>query len=260
MPKRGTIADMVQKVFFACYGELLDVEQTIDYSFHSKTNKFKEVVMELNMTKDEFQKDQDWNFGRDRWEMGIAKNPHHGIAEFQLPDDVYKPATNYNDAVRLHKGHHTLQVPWTTPSSGNQQDILMHDEWGRINQRDRRLYAFRVGDTITFSRRFTSGELGSLIETDVIRYFEDLHICTDACPDNCPKAYDEKVWQWLPDPHYAIVRTAAKRAAHDPSIAERVQTLTDEASKSLSAMRTNDAAKTTTNKVKGAGLGFFRVY
>jgi hypothetical protein len=119
--------------------------------------------------------------------------------------------------------------------------------------------AFVVGDVLTFNRRWFPHELGRRLETDVIRYIEPLHICDDSCPDHCPKAYDEKVLKWMPDPYYIIVRTAAKRAEGDPSVTERVQSLTDEASKLLSAIRETDSAHTTTDTYETATLGYVPV-
>ena len=102
-------------------------------------------------------------------------------------------------------------------------------------------------------------ELGCLIETDVIREFELLHICDKDCPDNCPKAYKKVVFSEIPDPYYMVVRTAAKRAEGDPSVVERVQSLTDEASKLLSAMRENDSAHTVPDTYETTDIGYMRV-
>ena len=42
--------------------------------------------MEANLVLQELQKEQDWNFLRERWEMGPAINPHHhGIQASQIP-------------------------------------------------------------------------------------------------------------------------------------------------------------------------------
>lgn len=262
MSRGLTIADLVQQVLYAIYKVRLDVSESVNGNFHSKSDKFKEVVMEANFVLQEFQKEQDWNFLRERWEMGHAHNPRHphdGIQEIEIPDEVYKLCTGYGDAVRLHNGIYTVQIPLEEARTGNRRYVEMFDEWGEMNVDNMLQRAFVVGDVLTFNRRWFPHELGRRLETDVIRYIEPLHICDDSCPDHCPKAYDEKVLTWMPDPYYIIVRTAAKRAEGDPSVTERMQSLTDEASKLLSAIRENDSAHTTTDTYETATLGYVPV-
>lgn len=259
MSRGLTIADFVQQVLYAIYKVRLDVDASLEGSFHSKSDKFKEIVMEGNFVLQEFQKEQDWQFLRDRWEMGFAHNPHHGIQEFILPEDVYKVCTGYNDAVRLHHRHNVMQIPFTEARSGNKSVIDMFDEYGRLNVNKNKLMSFTVGDVVTFNRPWLRHEQGGLVETDVIRYIEPMHICDDNCEDNCPLAYKKKLFTWLPDPYYLIVRTAAKRAEGDPSAVDRVQSLTDEATKMLSAMRENDSAHTTVDTYETCRLGYIPV-
>lgn len=257
-----TIADLVQQVLYAVYKVRLDVRQGEEGSFHSNTDKFKEIVMEANFVLQELQKDQDWNFLRDRMELGIAHNPPHGgIQEFSfLSDDIYKICTGYNDAVRLHyRPHGQLDIPITSARSGNTHVTSMFNEWGEANAPDHRIMAFQVGDTLTFTRPWFPFEEGGLVETDVIRRFEPLHICDHTCPRNCPKAYEERVLKDIPDPLYVVYRTAAKRAEGDPSAVDRVQPLTDDAQKILSAMRENDSAKTWVDSYTTAELGYVGV-
>lgn len=262
MSRGLTIAEFVQQVLYAIYKVRLDVDASFEGAYHSKSDKFKEIVMEGNFVLQEFQKEQDWNFLRDRWEMGFAHNPHHGIQEFELPPDVYKLCTGYNDAVRLHRHHHPMafeQIQIEEARSGNAPMIEMFDNRGRINQYNHEQRAFLVGDTVSFRRPWTHGELGSLIETDVIRYIEPMHICNNDCPDDCPLAYKERLFTWMPDPYYFVVRTAAKRSIGDPSCAEIHQFLVDEASKLLSGIRENDSAHTTTDYYESAELGYIEV-
>lgn len=262
MSRGLTIADFVQQVLYAIYKVRLDVSASLEGAYHSKSNKFKEIVMEGNFVLQEFQKEQDWNCLRDRWEMGFAHNPHHGIQEFQLPPDVYKVCTGYGDAVRLHHHHSPVafeQVRFEEARSGNMPFYEMFDEWGAMNVRSPEQRAFVVGDTISFKRPWFASELGALIETDVIRYIEPMHICTDECEDNCPKAYENRLFTWMPDPYYFVVRTAAKRALADPSCAEVQQALTDEASKFLSSVRENDSAHTTMDTYETSQLGYIEV-
>lgn len=261
MSRGLTIADLVQQVLYCIYKVRLDVDESLEGSFHCKSDKFKEVVMEANFVLQELQKEQDWNFLRERWEIGPAVNPPFpgGIQEVKVPDGVYKLCTGYGDAVRLHRGPHVMQVPLEEARTGNRRYVEMFDTWGELNVDTGSQRAFVVGDTLTFNRPWMRNESGGRLETDVIRYIEPLHICDASCPDHCPKAYDEMVLTWLPDPYYVVVRTAARRAEGDPSVTERVQSLTDEGSKILSAMRENDSAHTTTDTYETTSLGYVPV-
>lgn len=259
MSRGITIADFVQQVFYAIYKVRLDVDASVEGSFHSKSDKFKEVVMEANFVLQEFQKEQDWNFLRERWEMGPAWNGPHTPMEIKIPDEVYKVCTGYGDAVRLHRGAHVTQIPFEEARTGNRRYVEMFNEWGEMNVDAGGQRAFVVGDVLTFNRLWHFGELGKRLETDVIKYIEPLHICDSSCPDNCPKAYKDKQFTWMPDPYYFIVRTAAKRAEGDPSVTERVQSLTDEGSKLLSAIRENDSAHTTVDTYETSTLGYVSI-
>ena len=261
MSRGLTIADLVQQVLYSIYKVRLDVDESLEGSFHCKSDKFKEIVMEANFVLQELQKEQDWNFLRDRWEIGPAMNPHipGGIQEIEIPPIVYKVCTGYGDAVRLHRGWRTMQIPFEEARTGNRRHVEMFDECGRLNVDDGSQRAFTVGNILTFNRPWLHGEVGCRLETDVIRYIEPLHICDSTCPDHCPKAYDDRILTWLPDPYYVVVRTAARRAEGDPSVSERVQSLTDEGSKLLSAMRENDSAHTTPDTYDTATLGYVPV-
>ena len=176
-----------------------------------------------------------------------------------MPDEIYKLCTGYGDAVRLHKGHGVMQIPIEEARTGNRRHVEMVNEWGELNVDNMLQRAFVVGDMLTFNRRWFPHELGPRLETDVIRYIEPLHICDDSCPDHCPHAYEDKVLTWLPDPYYIVVRTAARRAEADPAVSERVQSLTDEGSKLLSAIRENDSAHTIPDTYDTAVLGYVPV-
>lgn len=263
MARGLTIAEFVQQVLYAIYKVRLDVDGSLEGSFHSKSDKFKEIVMEANFVLQEFQKEQDWSFLRDRWDMGIALNPHGGIQEFELSDDVYKVCTGYGDAVRLHPRKHggfspmaVSQIPYTEARTGNVGLIKMYDDYGRLNMPDSRVHAFFVGDTISFTRPWFPNEEGCLVETDVIRRIEPLHICDDNCDDNCPLAYKDKVLSFCPDPLYLILKTAAYRAEGDPSAIDRAQPLADQAQKMLSAMRENDSSHTVPDTYETMPFGF----
>lgn len=260
MASRGlTIADLVQQVLYAIYKVRLDVDTSLEGAYHSKSDKFKEIVMEANFVLQEFQKDQDWNFLRERWEIGFAHNEHNTPCEFQIPEGVYKVCTGYGDAVRWHKGAHTMQIPFEEARTGNRRYLSMFDEIGRLNIDKNEQTAFLVGDTLSFNRPWYGWENGGFLETDVISRIEPLHICDDSCEDNCPKAYEDVLFKWMPDPYYFIVRIAAKRAEADPSCSERAQSLADEATKLMSAIRENDSAHTTPDAYDTCTLGYVSV-
>lgn len=257
-----TIADLVQQVYHAIYGVRLDVTTGVEGAFHSNSDKFKEVVMEANNVIQSLQKDQDWNWLRDRWEMGHA---HHGIMEFTLPEDVYKPCTGYGDAVRLHTHHGLIQIPWTSPRMGNKWQRRMYDpvngEYNTVNYENQ---AFLVGRDVCFKRPFRGPELHGMLETDVIREMPLLHICDDSCyegtnPPPCKLAYETPILTEVPDPLYVIYQVASQRAELDPSATDRVQPLADRAKQILSAMRENDSAHTVPEYFDTEPLGFIEV-
>ena len=259
MSRGMTIADFVQQVFYAIYKVRLDVDASKEGAFHSKSEKFKEIVMEANFMLQEFQKEQDWNFLRERWDIGLTHNHHHGPQEFKIPPIAYKLCTGYNDAIRLHLPSGVVNIPLDSARSGNHNAIEMFDEWGAANVDKNLQRAFVVGDMLTFYRPWTRRETGRFLETDFIRYIEPLHICDDDCPDNCPEAYEKIQWRWMPDPYYFVVRTAARRAYADPSCTEVAQVLTDEATKFLSAVRENDSAHTNLDTYETSILGYIPV-
>lgn len=264
MSRGMTIAEFVQQVFYAIYKVRLDVTAGVEGSFHADTDKFKEIVMEANFVLQELQKEQDWNWLRRRWDIGVSQaiDGDCGIMEFHLPDDAYKVCTGFGDSVRIHnpRNHNLfIEVPFTSPRTGSISRFVMFDGGARLNTPDLRLRAFVVGDTLTFTRPFMRSELGGLIETDIIRLLEPLHICGPECTQPCPRTYKEKVFTEITDPYYMVVRTAAKRAEGDPSVTERVQSLTDEGTKLLSAMRENDSSKTEPDSYNTIELGYTRV-
>ena len=259
MSRGMTIADLVQQVLYAMYKVRLDVDASKEGAYHSKSDKFKEIVMEANFMLQEFQKEQDWNFLRERWDIGFTRPGP--VQEFRIPDGVYKICTGYNDAVRLHFPHNRgiQHIEIASPRSGNKASYEMHDEFGFLNVDTNKQKAFVVGDTLTFYRQWRNFELGCFLETDVISYIEPLHICDDDCPDNCPKAYEEVLFKWMPDPYYFVLKTAARRALADPSCTEIQQSLTDEASKFLSGIRENDSAHNYLDTYETSALGYISV-
>lgn len=263
MSRGITIADLVQQVYYAIYKVRLDVDESLEGAYHCKTDKFKEVVMEANMVLQDLQKDADWNWLRKTWDMGHAKN-YRDVApqKIKIPDYAYKVCTGYGDAVRAHHHyafHHAHEIPFTSPHQGKRPITKMYDEFGMLNTRDAQNRAYVTGDMLTFTRPWFPGEVGMHLETDVIQLMEPFHICDDNCPDHCPIAYEHVHLREMPDPYYLVVKTAARRAEGDPSAADRVQSLTDEAAKLMSAMRENDSAHTVPDSYETQMLGYVSV-
>lgn len=262
MSRGITIADLVQQVYYAIYKVRLDVDESLEGAYHSKTDKFKEVVMEANMVLHDLQKDADWNWLRETWDMGHAENYRRvGPQKIKIPDNVYKVCTGYGDAVRAHHHHafHCHEIPFTSPHQGKRPIVRMYDDGGMLNTIDPQNRAYVTGDILTFTRPWFRGEEGMHLETDVIHLMEPFHICDDSCPDHCPIAYEHVHLREMPDPYYLVVKTAARRAEGDPSAADRVQSLTDEAAKLMSAMRENDSAHTIPDTYETSRLGFVEV-
>lgn len=260
-----TIADFVQQVLYAMYKVRLDTGYSVDDngSYHADTDKFKEIVMEANFVLQDLQKTMDWTWLRTQWDIGTAELDYvDHMPTFQLPIDAYKVCTGFNDAVRIYNPDNLSvfrEIPFTSPRSGEVNDVAMYDLSGQLNTRDTRMRAIMTGRTLSFSRPFAHGEIGGLLKTDVIRRLTPLHICDSTCTQPCPSSYVSTVFTEIPDPYYMVVKTAAKKAEGDPSIADRVMGMTDEANKLLSAMRQNDSAKTVPDTYTTAELGYTRI-
>lgn len=260
-----TIADFVQQVLYAMYKVRLDVthDSNLPQAFHADTDKFKEIVMEGNFVLQDLQKTMDWNWLRMSWQMGTAaRTSVDHVQSFRMPENAYKVCTGFNDAVRLHNpdnGALFVEVPFTSPRSARVNTVSMFDTGGRLNVSDHRMQAFVTGRNVSFTRPFFDHETGAVLETDVIRRLDDLHICDSTCAQPCTYAYQVPVFTEIPDPYYMVVKTAAKKAEGDPSIADRVMGMADEANKLLSAMRQNDSAKTVPDTYTTAELGYTRI-
>jgi hypothetical protein len=181
MSRGITLADFVQQVYYAVYKVRLNTGYSSDAngSYHAGTDKFKEVLMEVNLVQQELQQQMDWNWLRARLTLGTAEDLGEGrITEFILPEHVYKVCTGYNDAVRLHSPINPnmfLQVPFTSPRNGTVNNVAMFDGYGQLNTPDHRLMAFVVGDHLTFTRPFTRSDQGMIVETDVVELLEPVH-------------------------------------------------------------------------------------
>lgn len=262
--------EFVQQVFYAQEKVVLD--------FRPDDDKYKEVLLEGNFVLQELQKEEDWSWLRERLVLGsVDSRGYDGeIPEFQLPDWVYKPSTQHDDCLRLHRlhqhrcHHHGPMHHHGCNCCGDHDDCIDEMDYievpyvsaGRMNGRSDKqqvwlatnvpnhdLGARIVGDNIlTFNRRLTWNEShGRVAVCDVQRRLPLLHICNDDCPrdeDGKCTLIEDRVFQMIPDPNYVVIRTAALHAEGSPPAQGRIQSLVDNAQKLLSAMRQNDSMAT----------------
>ena len=255
--------DFVQQVFYAQEKVLLD--------FWPSDDKYKEVLVEANLVLQELQKEEDWNWLRERLILGPVDDlPEAGaIPEFQLPDWVYKPSTLHNDCVTLHHGcgdhiseYGYIEVPYVSAGRLNGRS-LKQTQGPSTNVPNIDLGACVVGNNVlTFNRPLFPYEKRDRIAVcDVQRRLKPFHVCGPACrgadgkePDYtldengkwknpCTKIED-RVLTEVPDPNYVVIRTACLHAEGSPPAQGRIQSLTDNAQRLLSAMRENNAAAT----------------
>lgn len=277
--------EFVQQVFYAQEKVLLD--------FWPNDDKYKEVLVEANLVLQELQNSEDWSWLRERIVLGDCHPEHPGdIPEFRLPPWVYKVSTLHNDCVKLHYptyssccNHHDEQeydeydfisVPYISRgrlnSTNNRQRLAMATNVSNFD-----LGAAVVGDILTFNRPLTPDEACRIAVCDVQRRIEPLHICGPKCKGVNPKEkidytldddgnwknpcaqIEDKVFTEIPDPNYVVMRTAALHAEGSPPAQGRIATLTDNAQKILSAMRSNDASYTEPDIMAWESVDFINV-
>lgn len=243
--------EFVQQVYYAQEKVILD--------FRPDDDKYKEVLTECNFVLQELQNAEDWSWLREKLVLGSVDGPAQEIPEFQLPEWVYKPSTLHNDHLRLHHRIHChcddvydefnfIEVPYV--STGRLQGRSRKEYRGpSTNVPNRQLGARVVGNNVlTFNRPLTPWERRHRVAVaDVQRRLPLLHICNDDCPrDEEGKCtlIEDRVFTEIPDPNYVVIRTAALHAEGSPPAQGRIQSLTDNAQKLLSAMRQNDSTAT----------------
>lgn len=271
-----TIDDLVRQVYYTQEKVILDFEYYDD--------KYREVIMELNLVLQELQKEEDWLWLRKRIELGPVDDfgRRDEIPEFELPEWVYKPSGLHDDGVRLHRVNHRgnlvehdrIMVPWGHVGEMNDYQYVPYTIRGQVNAPDRTLYAVHIGDTVTFNRRLYPGEsVRRIAVTDVQerieqvplppradRYqktFQAASMSASTAEDKKAKReaqkqldewstdYTEKLWfRRIPDPNYLVFRVAALHCVGSPVAQMRQQDLTDSAQKLLSAMREANAMAT----------------
>lgn len=243
--------EFVQQVYYAQEKVILD--------FRPDDDKYKEVLTEGNFVLQELQNAEDWSWLRRKLVLGSVDGPAHEIPEFQLPDWVYKPSTLHNDHLRLHHSIHChcedeydefnfIEVPYV--STGRLQGRSNKEYRGpSTNVPNKQLGVRVIGNNIlTFTRPLKPWERHHRVAVaDVQARLPLLHICNNDCPrdenGNCT-LIEDRVFTEIPDPNYVVIRTAALHAEGSPPAQGRLQSLTDNAQKLLSAMRQNDSMAT----------------
>lgn len=237
--------DFVQQVYY--------VQEKVILDFHPDDDKYKEVIMEANLVLQELQNAEDWHWLRDRVVLGTTTaSADHQPLEFDIPANVYKPATMHGDCVQLQRPWHgvpmdcdAINVPLV--SQGRLHTHNMRSVQGlAVVQPEFPLGAAIVGDKIKFNRELYPYELDRLVTMDVIRRMKPLHICNDSCTKvngKCTKI-ESKIFTEIPDPNYMVYRTAALHAEGSPVASGRLAGLQDVSTKILSAMRENNYVTT----------------
>ena len=266
-----TLSDLVREVYYIQEKVLLD--------FRYWDDKYREVIQELRLVLQELQKEEDWLWLRERLVLGPCDDygRRGSIPEFALPDWVYKPSSLHDDSVRLHATRRNgtiverdyLVAPWSPMGEMAHPHTEWYTGWGGVNVPDLDLFAVNVGGVVTFNRPLTRGERRRVAVTDVQREIRLPEVPPRA--DEYEKA-DEKQrakWdhyyceeQWLsevPDPNYVTTRTAALHCVGSPVAQMRMQDLTDNAQKLLSAMREANAMATSPNHVEWVIPGYTNV-
>lgn len=243
--------EFVQQVYYAQEKVILD--------FRPDDDKYKEVLTEANFVLQELQNAEDWSWLREKLVLGPVGGRRNEIPEFQLPEWVYKPSTLHNDHLRLHYSFHHgcndeydefdyIEVPYV--STGRMQGRSGKEYRGpSTNVPNLQLGCTVVGNNVlTFNRPLTHYEKHNRIAVaDMQRRLPLFHICNNDCPrddkGNCT-LIEDRVLTDIPDPNYVVIRTAALHAEGSPPAQGRLQSLTDNAQKILSAMRQNDSSAT----------------
>lgn len=242
--------EFVQQVYYAQEKVILD--------FRPDDDKYKEVLTEGNFVLQELQNLEDWTWLREKVVLGSVDGPPQSIPEFQLPEWVYKPSTLHNDNLRLHHAcgcrcedydeFDFIEVPYV--SAGRLQGRSGKEYMGpSTNVPNMKLGARVVGNNVlTFTRPLLPWERRHRVAVaDVQRRLPLLHICNDDCPrdeDGRCTLIEDRVFTEIPDPNYVVIKTAAIHAEGSPPAQGRLQSLTDNAQKLLSAMRQNDSSAT----------------
>lgn len=266
-----TLDDLVRQVYYTQEKVVLD--------FHYYDDKFREVIMELNLVLQELQKEEDWLWLRERLVLGPCRDfmGDHGIPEFRLPEWVYKPSGLHEDGVRLYATDHCgdlidgnyLYAPWSHAGEINHPHMDWYTRFGGVNMPDEDLEAINFSGLVTFNRRLNAEERKRIAVTDVQREielvkvpprFDEYKAASDEKREEWSEYYEEKrFFSEIPDPNYLVFRVAALHCIGSPVAQMRQQDLTDSAQKLLSAMREANSMATRPSRVEYTIPGFINV-
>lgn len=267
-----TLDQLVQQVYYTQEKVILD--------FHFYDDKYREVIMELNLVLQELQKEEDWLWLRERLVLGPCADftGDHGIPEFRLPSWVYKPSGLHDDGVRLYKRKHLghglqennyIFCPWSSAGEINRPQMDWYTLWGGVNMPDVHLEAVNFSGLVTFNRKLGPEERTRIAVTDVQREIQLIDIpprydeyqnADQDQKDKWDEYYTKREWfSEIPDPNYLVFRVAALHCVGSPVAQMRMQDLTDSAQKLLSAMREANAMSTRPSRVKYARPGYINV-
>lgn len=267
-----TLDDLVRQVYYTQEKVVLD--------FHYYDDKFREVIMELNLVLQELQKEEDWLWLRERLVLGPCEDftGDHGIPEFRLPEWVYKPSGLHDDGVRLYMpkrhGHGLIEgnylfAPWSSAGEINHPQMEWYTRYGGVNMPSQDLEAVNFSGLVTFNRRLNTDERRRIAVTDVQREIELVEIpprydefkaASDDQREKWSEYYEERrFFSEIPDPNYLVFRVAALHCVGSPVAQMRMQDLTDSAQKLLSAMREANSMATRPSRVKYEIPGYINV-
>lgn len=180
-----------------------------------------------------------------------------------------------------------IQVPYASIGNMYRRDVRQVNSILVPQVRSGELKAIQVGDRITFNRPFTPFESDRIVMLDVQKRIEQFHICDDNCygeikskvnrdadghitgmstektkasyPDNPCYRTLKKMLTEIPDPNYVVIKTASLHAEGSPAAQGRLAGLQDQASRMLSAMRSNDSEHTNPDMVDYMPIDFVNV-
>ena len=235
-----TLDDFVRQVYYT------QEKVVLDFNFFD--DKYREVIMELNLVLQELQKEEDWLWLRERLVLGPCDDflGNGGIREM---DYIY--------------------APWSSAGEINRPRIQWYDLHGGVNMPDRRLCAVNFAGLVTFNRKLSRDERRRIAVTDVQREIglvdvppraDEYAKMTEKEQKNLKFYYGEKrFFVEIPDPNYLVFRVAALHCVGSPVAQMRQQDLTDSAQKLLSAMREANAMATGPDHIGYERPGFINV-
>ena len=199
--------DFVQQVIYQ--------QEKVLLPLYPDNDKYKEVIMEGNMVLQEFQKEEDWNFLRERACFGTSNgqtftwnkkdlvkeddgttNKYYGSTTYAK---YYKPCTIYGDAIALYNwdkdesfnpefaseddwSQHVYMddvifVPIVSGGMATHPNMRQRNFWLETNEPNNKLGAMIQGDKMRFTRPLLPWEKNRLIIMDVQKRILPLYTC-----------------------------------------------------------------------------------